>query len=355
MAAANPDVARALEAARGAVSALLADLLRLRAALIMQHDGARQAAEAAAGTSSSSSSTGTSGVKRKRPVDDATADAASVLLPAGIPPVPAAKRRRTDGGSDDDDSGSEAAGSAGVRRTAPAAASRVGTGEYWRALDGGCSALSSFTDSAVDTMGRKLAFASGMSSKHVAKLKVMGADISAQVRDLVKHDKDRLLGRTRPVLTETNRPLGVAPAAADVNVLFSAAGDAPAPSSTSATAAAAVAEHVFDDSDFYAQLLREYVQTSAAAASASAAAGGGAGSGRLATDLLASAGLDAALLKHKSVKRAGIDRRATKGRRIKYAVHPKLVSFMAAAPYVVPPDMAFDLDTVVASLFKSQQ
>ena len=49
-----------------------------------------------------------------------------------------------------------------------------------------------------------------------------------------------------------------------------------------------------------------------------------------------------------------MDRRASKGRKLKYKPIPALVNFAAPAPYVVPPDRHIDLDTLVASLFKSQ-
>ena len=56
---------------------------------------------------------------------------------------------------------------------------------------------------------------------------------------------------------------------------------------------------------------------------------------------------------HPRAQRPGVDRRATKGRRLQFAVQPKLVAFVAPAPYGVPPELAFDLDTLVASLFQN--
>ena len=36
----------------------------------------------------------------------------------------------------------------------------------------------------------------------------------------------------------------------------------------------------------------------------------------------------------------------------RFVVHPKLVNFAAPAPYVVPPELSMDLDTLLRSLFQ---
>ena len=46
-----------------------------------------------------------------------------------------------------------------------------------------------------------------------------------------------------------------------------------------------------------------------------------------------------------------VDRKASKGRRLRYHAHPKLVNFMAPIPAPEPP---LDLDSLHASLFKSR-
>lgn len=52
----------------------------------------------------------------------------------------------------------------------------------------------------------------------------------------------------------------------------------------------------------------------------------------------------------KSVKK-DVDRKASKGRKLRYHAHPKLVNFMAPIPAPAPP---LDLDSLHASLFKSR-
>jgi len=91
-------------------------------------------------------------------------------------------------------------------------------------------------------------------------------------------------------------------------------------------------EHIFDDSDFYQQLLRDIISDSSG------------NSSMIDGDLLRSA--------HSAKKRIkkGVDRRASKGRKVRYAVMPKLVNFMA--PVVNDPSpMA---DHLFKSLFGQQ-
>eukprot|EP00955_Chlamydomonas_euryale_P090776 364569-Chlamydomonas_euryale.AAC.30 len=103
-----------------------------------------------------------------------------------------------------------------------------------------------------------------------------------------------------------------------------------APSATPATPAAAAArwvEHSYDDGEFYQQLLREFLTREGAAA------GGGGAAARAGAK-----------------RRKVVDRRASKGRKIRYHVHEKLVSFMAPAPGELP---AF-AEQLFANLFGSR-
>eukprot|EP00245_Coleochaete_scutata_P008643 TRINITY_DN2680_c0_g1_i1.p2 TRINITY_DN2680_c0_g1~~TRINITY_DN2680_c0_g1_i1.p2 ORF type:complete len:134 (-),score=34.55 TRINITY_DN2680_c0_g1_i1:269-640(-) len=71
----------------------------------------------------------------------------------------------------------------------------------------------------------------------------------------------------------------------------------------------------FDDTEFYQQLLREFLD---------------------AADPNALGGMNA-LRKLRNKKRKVVDRRASKGRKIRYTVHPQLVNFMAPVPRELPP------------------
>ncbi|KAL5200418.1 hypothetical protein ABZP36_021621 [Zizania latifolia] len=73
---------------------------------------------------------------------------------------------------------------------------------------------------------------------------------------------------------------------------------------------------LIDDSEFYHQLLKEFLESCDAGASESAFY---------------------ALRKQQHKKRKLVDRRASKSRKIRYHVHEKIANFMAPVPMVVPP------------------
>lgn len=291
----------------------------------------------------------------------------AVLLPSGVATVQegrqrrvaelqeeqenkAAKQKRVSFGS----SSAAASGSlsraeleaqAGVPVTTPGQASSIPTEELWRSIDAGWQSFAAYRDSSLDNWARKLAYASGLSAKKTLKLKVMNSDLSSQVQEILK-DRQRLLARTRLPLESVSLLGAKMPSTAAAGAAGAAAGgSAPAPPPSAANPLvdeAGLYAEAYDDSELFQRLLRDY----AASSSAAAAAGAGASTA-------AAAGLAAFQKQLKSVKREGVDRKASKGRRMKYTVHPKLVSFTAAAPFVVPPEMALDLDTIIASLFKS--
>jgi protein AATF/BFR2 len=93
-------------------------------------------------------------------------------------------------------------------------------------------------------------------------------------------------------------------------------------------------EEVYDDRQFYSMLLKTFITQSAGAAS-------GAGGSMLASDL-------EALRKYKKAKN-DVDRKATKGRKIRYVVHPKLQNFMFPQPGPTP---QVDVDRLFQSLFQ---
>lgn len=105
--------------------------------------------------------------------------------------------------------------------------------------------------------------------------------------------------------------------------------------SRAANDTAAWCEDVYDDTDFYQGLLREFVANATASGHADKAAG-------------------VVPAKHKSVKR-DVDRRASKGRKIRYFVHDKMVNFAAPTPLPPLPDDAapVNIDQLVSSLFKA--
>ena len=196
-----------------------------------------------------------------------------------------------------------------------AVAASTSTSDLWAALDAGWEALAPFRDATLDDWARRLAYAGGkLTAKRAATLKTLSAPFSEQITALLAADGPRLRARVAAV-PPPGTTLGV-------------------PKDTTG------ADVVYDDGEFFAALVRD-----AAAATPLTADGRGA------------AAITAPALNPKAgythTTRAGVDRHASKARRMKYVVHPKLVAFAAAAPYAVPPDLLFDLDTVVASLFKA--
>uniref|UniRef100_A0A0A8XPU3 Apoptosis-antagonizing transcription factor C-terminal domain-containing protein n=1 Tax=Arundo donax TaxID=35708 RepID=A0A0A8XPU3_ARUDO len=73
---------------------------------------------------------------------------------------------------------------------------------------------------------------------------------------------------------------------------------------------------LIDDSEFYHQLLKEFLESCDRGASGSAFY---------------------ALKKQQLKKRKLVDRRASKSRKIRYHVHEKITNFMAPVPMVLPP------------------
>lgn len=87
----------------------------------------------------------------------------------------------------------------------------------------------------------------------------------------------------------------------------------------------ALDELMYDDSDFYQQLLKEFIES-----------GGG------------SASADALHQRAHRKKKKLVNRKASKGRALRYTVHPKLENFMFPEPYPTP---EMDADELFRSLF----
>ncbi|KAF1793244.1 Apoptosis-antagonizing transcription factor, C-terminal [Phytophthora cactorum] len=84
-------------------------------------------------------------------------------------------------------------------------------------------------------------------------------------------------------------------------------------------------ELMYDDSDFYQQLLKEFIESG----------GGGAGQ-------------DAMVRRTHRKKKKLVNRKASKGRQLRYTVHPKLENFMFPEPY---PKSEMDVSELFRSLF----
>lgn len=102
---------------------------------------------------------------------------------------------------------------------------------------------------------------------------------------------------------------------------------------------------VYDDRSFYSMLLKTFITSSTAASSASQGAGT---SGTLFGSSLRGDDLEA-LRKYKR-KKLDVERKASKGRKIRYTVHTKLQNFMFPVPLIPPSHL--DVERLHASLFQ---
>jgi hypothetical protein len=163
----------------------------------------------------------------------------------------------------------------------------------WGAIEAGWEAQRPWREETLDTWGRRLALGGGgMSAAKAAKLKILGAgSLTEQVAEGMRHHE--AAGRRRGecvARSAVGRVLcsGEAAAAAAAAAPEAGAGDAEA-----------LDEETWQDDDLYASLLRDFL------------AGGGGGA--------AAAGLAAGAAKSRAKRKAkeGLDRRASKARKLK--------------------------------------
>ena len=169
----------------------------------------------------------------------------------------------------------------------------------WAILEEGHSRMCAFRDDAFDRWHTKTSLATGVAHTS-GGLKALNQAVSAQVASALVDDH-RARRRCAPVASAVPPPLCELPPMAQQQDGASAE-DPPRD------------EDLYDDAEFYAQLLRQLLDA------------GGAGGG----DAAASAGASAK-------QRKVVDRRASKGRKLRFAVMDKLVSFMPVVPASLPP------------------
>jgi protein AATF/BFR2 len=184
----------------------------------------------------------------------------------------------------------------------------------WSIISSFWNDTSKVRDVGLDDMVNRYIYSGGVSEKKAKKLKVLKHDFSSQTKTYVDSNFPTLESSLHPSAEIVSRVFGVS----DKAVLgISSDGRL---------------EQVYDDAELYSKLLKDYVSANSVSKE------------------------DTLPVYHKPYvrkTREGIDRRATKGRRMKYVKYPKLVNFMAPVPFAVPPDLMFDIDVIVNSLFKS--
>lgn len=135
---------------------------------------------------------------------------------------------------------------------------QVTTEELWESVSRCWTSIGPWRDDTLDTWGRKLLLTSGLSSKAAQKLKVIGTNISEQVAESMQNI-DRLISRTR-LKKSAIQVIGQPPVAED-------------PTNADSTELE-LDDETYDDADFYANLLKEYISLTASSEHGSKSAGG---------------------------------------------------------------------------------
>ena len=192
------------------------------------------------------------------------------------------------------------------------------------------------------------------SERKQSKLKVFNQKIWDQIRTALS-DKQRAIEKSRMPLQDSARIGAAAEAAAAGGAVAAAAGNGGDGNSSDEEEEDDEQEdgrgserdgkkrridydlEVYDDRNFYSLLLKSFIQSAASGGSG----GAGGGESMRADDL-------AALRKYRRSK-VKVDRRASKGRKIRYVVHAKLQNFMFP---VELPEAPVDVDRLYQSLFQ---
>ena len=197
----------------------------------------------------------------------------------------------------------------------------------WRAADAAFQSYAPFRDQSCDRWHRKAQVTSGKTGsvgsnpggrgENLGALRAFDQSLSQQVRAAMR-PPDRLVNRSRPPAHLAPRRLGepeVSLERKEKNHDEDGFDDDVALLTADARADDRVAE-VYEDADFYEQALKEFLETR------------GAGSN------LGAAGVPAASQPPK--RRKQVDRRASKGRKLRYHVQQPLVNFCAPVELEVP-------------------
>lgn len=328
---AHPGLPSAVATARGAVAGLLGDLLELQSLLLPRVGVVAQAVATQQSVSPAAlEGASTAAVQAGEP--DEQDEAERRLFPAALQESLAesqAKRPRRDA------------------CTPPPSH----LDDAWRVLDASWNAASPFMGAVHNAAQESALLGGGAKRGSKRSRSVLHASLTQQVEGVMS-DPARVARQAHPseYAQGLRAPLCMAQAASGLN----------APESERAEATQAWREAIYDDGTFYQALLKDFV-AAAATPAAGAKAGGETQQGGMA--LTAGRGdTDVTQLKagYKRVVR-DVDRRASKGRKVRYKVHPKLTGFMAPeplAPSLVPGGdgerFTVNTDVLVRSLFQRQ-
>eukprot|EP01023_Acetabularia_acetabulum_P038655 TRINITY_DN37028_c0_g1_i2.p1 TRINITY_DN37028_c0_g1~~TRINITY_DN37028_c0_g1_i2.p1 ORF type:complete len:220 (-),score=30.81 TRINITY_DN37028_c0_g1_i2:204-863(-) len=170
--------------------------------------------------------------------------------------------------------------------------------EIWDEIDGRQNELQNFQDEALDRWRKKTLLQSGKGAMR-ADTGELHRGISQQV-EIVMRDKDRMVKRARLQKNDDHKSYLCCPASLS-------------PTTSQENGLVEYDMETYDDSEYYQSLLKEYIE----------------GAGTIAVEQLA------ALQKRKKKSR-NVDRKASKGRKLRYTVHEKLVNFLLPEEQEVP-------------------
>jgi len=225
---------------------------------------------------------------RVAPLGAPAATAAAAAVTAALDAIDALAERAV--GREAERHGGGGGAAAGAAAALPSDPSASTTDALWARLDATLTYAAPSRDAAFDRWHRKAALLAGRGAALAGGLRVLDAPPSAQVAAALA-DPERLIARSRLPADGAPRRVGEK-------------WPRPTPCADPDAPGAVVRDpDTFDDGEFYAQLLKEFVE---------AAGGGG-----------------AAAKARGPKRRKNVDRRASKGRKLRYDVHDKLVGFMA--------------------------
>jgi protein AATF/BFR2 len=199
------------------------------------------------------------------------------------PSMPAASRRR--------------------RGATQAAGGDVDAEAVWATLESGHARMDAFRDDAFDRWHAKTSLVSSAAASGGSGLRALNQSVSAQVAAALREDH-RARRRCAPLASAVPPPL--CEPALRVPVDAFARGDEQEEDPPRE-------EDVYDDADFYSQLLRHLLDGAGPDALGAATRGGG------------------------SKQRKAVDRRSSKGRKLRFAVMDKLVNYMVPVATSLPP------------------
>ena len=195
--------------------------------------------------------------------------------------------------------------------------------EVWRAVDSMYGRYASFRDRSCDRWHRKAQVSVGKMAGGGGpggrgggggEMRAFNQSLSAQVQSAMRLP-ERLVSRSQPPSHLAPRRLGEPAAAAEEDATAPAEGrdeDVALAAATAAKEGERRVAELYDDADFYEQVLKEFLES----------AGGGV------------AGAAAATKPPK--RRKVVDRRASKGRKLRYHIQQPLVNFCAPVELEVP-------------------